>query len=423
VLEVALEVEDDGTPAYRSIGISVPRQSGKSVLLLLGLLHACLTVPDARVVYTAQTGWDARRKVLEDYWPLIRRSRLRRLVQRVYRSASDAAILFSEDAGGSRLEHMASVQDAGHGRTIDAAAIDEAWADPDDRREAALVPAMATKRHARLWIASSAGTQDSAYWERVVSAGRHAASAGETSGICYFEWSCPPDTESDDEEAWWAHHPGLADGLIPIEVVRHARRTMEEAEFRRAFLNLPTSALEERVIPAALWEACCSLQARAAEPLRFAADAMPDRSRAAIVVYGGGVAELIDARDGVTWVGPELVRLAQRYRAPVVLDRQGPLAGLVLDLGMAGVRVIELGTAEVAAAAARTLDAIADAKLKVRSSSVLDAAAAAVRKRPVGDRWLWSRQASDADVSPFVALSLAVGAPEEERRRVLLAVT
>lgn len=423
VLEVALEVEPDGTPAYRERIVSVPRQCGKSTLALIVLLRAVLTRDGARVAYTAQTGWDARRKVLEDWVPMVERSRLASVVHRVYRSASDAAIVFTRDVGGGRLEHMASVEDAGHGRILDAAVIDEAWADPDERREAALLPTMATRRHGELWITSTAGTELSLYWARKVAQGREAAGRGETSGICYFEWSAPPEADSDDEDAWWACHPGLADGLIPLGVVRHARRSMAEREFRRAFLNVPTAGSDERVVPAAAWDAVCSLQATPSGELRFAADAMPDRSRAAIVVFGGGVAELVEAREGVTWVGPRLVELAQRHRAGVVLDAQGPLASLIEDLKTVGVRVQELRTADVIVAAARTLDAIVDGTVRVRTSPVLTQAAERVRRRPVGDRWLWSRQASEGDVSPFLALSLAVGAPEAPRLRPLIAVT
>lgn len=420
VLQVGTELDSAGLPVYREVIVSVPRQSGKSMLLLVLLSALCLAEDGRVVAYTAQTGWDARRKLLEDFVPPLQRSALWRQVQRVYRAAGHEAIVWRT---GSRIETVASVEDAGHGRVLDGAAIDEAWADVDDRREAALMPTMLTRPHAQLWIASSAGTEASVYWQRKVELGRSLAAAGDTtSGIAYFEWSAPTEVESDDEEAWFAAHPAL--GLtIDVAAVRHARRTMTEPEFRRAMLNIPTAGNEERVIPAAAWQAVCSLQASPSEPLRLAADALPDRSRAAIAVFGGGVGELVSAREGVVWLREELVRLSRVHRAPVVLDAQGPLAPLVDDLKLQGVRVQALRTADVCAAAIRTLDAIVEGKVRVRTSSLLDAAVAAVRKRPVGERWVWSRQASDADVSPFLALSLALGAPEQAPLRPFVVPT
>lgn len=414
---MALEVGDDGLPAYREVVISVPRQAGKSVLLFAWMVWRCLSATDAvRIAYTAQTGWDARRKLLEDFEPHLRRSVVQRAVQRIYRSNAETAIVWRD---GSRIEIVASVEDAGHGRVLDGAVIDEAWADADDRREAALIPTMVTRPAAQLWIASSAGTEASVYWHRKVELGR--AAVAEPSGICYFEWSAPGDVDTDDEDVWWATHPALG-ATIGIDAVRHARRTMTEPEFRRAMLNIPTSAQADRVVPAAAWDAICSLRVAPSGRLRLAADAMPDRSRAAIVAFGDGVAELVEAREGVTWLPQRLAELARRHRAQVLIDGRGPLGGLAHDLRALGVRVRELRTDEVIAASARALDAICDRKVRVRSSPALDAAAAAVRKRPVGDRWLWSRQSSDVDVSPFVALALAVGATEDERAP-LVAVT
>ncbi len=417
VADVALELEGD-RPAYREVVVSVPRQCGKSVLVWLWLVFRCVGWPRPQVLaYTAQTGWDARRKLLQDFEPLLRRSAVGRGVARLYRSNAETAVHWRS---GSRIEIVASVEDAGHGRVLDGAVIDEAWADSDDRREASLVPTMVTRPDAQLWVVSSAGTDASVYWSRKVELGRDAAARGETRGLAYFEWSAPPDAETDDEDLWCRVHPGLAEGLVHMDVLRHARRTMTEPEFRRAVLNIPVGSDEERVIPRAAWESVCEWEAKPSGDLRFAADALVDRSRSAIAVYGGGVGELVDTREGVTWLRERLVELAHRHQASVVLDAQGPLAGLVAELQMAGVRVQALRTADMCVASARLLDLVVDGRVRVRRSRALDEAAAAVRKRPVGERWLWSRQASAADVSPLVALALAVGAPEEPRSSVRL---
>ena len=52
-------------------------------------------------------------------------------------------------------------------------------------------------------------------------------------------------------------------------------------------------------------------------------------------------------------------------------------------------------------------NAIADGKVKFRTNVAFDAAVAGLAKRPVGDRFAWSRSTSIADITPFNAATLA----------------
>jgi hypothetical protein len=71
-------------PAYREICITIPRQSGKTTLTLAWQIHRALrwSTPQ-RIAYTAQTGWDARRKLIDDQVPLIERTPLAASIARV----------------------------------------------------------------------------------------------------------------------------------------------------------------------------------------------------------------------------------------------------------------------------------------------------------------------------------------------------
>jgi phage terminase large subunit-like protein len=76
VLDVALEVGEDGRLVYRDCTLSVPRQQGKSYLLLVLMLTRGLLEPRESIVYTAQSGLDARKKVIDDWAPMVRASPL-----------------------------------------------------------------------------------------------------------------------------------------------------------------------------------------------------------------------------------------------------------------------------------------------------------------------------------------------------------
>ena len=77
VADVALEVDPaTGRLAYRRIALVVPRQSGKTTLMLALTLTRALAWPGGRqrIAYTAQTGSDARDKWQDDWLPIIEAS-------------------------------------------------------------------------------------------------------------------------------------------------------------------------------------------------------------------------------------------------------------------------------------------------------------------------------------------------------------
>lgn len=410
VADVGMELNADGFPAYREIVVSVMRQSGKSVLVLTFEVDRAILWDDPqRVAYTAQSGWDARRKVVEDHAPVLQSSPLKATVDRVLRGVGNEGIVFKN---GSRIDVMSSSTTSGHGRTIDLGVIDEAFSDEDDRREQAILPAMATRAAGQLLVVSTAGTEASTYLRRKVETGRAAAEADTGRGIAYFEWSVPTDGDVDDPAVWWNHMPALG-WTITEDVVAHARATMSDNEFRRGFCNQWTSADAVRVIPAELWDLVQDPLAAPSDPLVFGVDILPDRSAASICAAGGGAVEVIDHRPGATWVVQRLVDLQAEWGGSVVLDAGGPAGALIEDLERGGVKLAPLGSAEVVAACARFYDRVADNQVRIKSHPDLDEAVAGLAKRPVGDRFVWSRSTSTADVTPLMAATLALQGPTE----------
>jgi hypothetical protein len=81
------------------------------------------------------------------------------------------------------------------------------------------------------------------------------------------------------------------------------------------------------------------------------------------------------------------------------------------------VTVEQVDAATHALACARMVDAVNEGTLRHRGSMDLLNSIRASSTRPLGDRWLWSRRRSSADISPLVAatlaLSAAMGQPED----------
>jgi hypothetical protein len=411
VADVGGEVLEDGLPAYREVWVTVPRQNGKTTLVLAWELDRSLTwrlVPQ-RILYSAQNGAEAAKKLVNEQGPLVRRSPFKAALENVYRANGNEAIAWRN---GSRIDILRDSESAGHGKTIDLAVIDEAFADVDDRREQALIPAMATRRDAQILGVSTAGTEASVYLRRKFDAGRAAVMSGATSGIAYFEWSADPDADPDDPETWRSCMPALGH-TIDLGVVRHARATMTDGEFRRAFLNQWTST-EERVIPAALWaKVCPSPDIQPAGAIAFGLDVNEERSAASIVAADrDGNARLIDHRPGVGWVVDRVVELTEKHRGTVAVDGYGPAGALVADLEHRSVKVRSFTTSEFAKSCGSFYDDVVENRLRVASNALLDDAVAGANRKQVGDAWRWTRRGS-SEVTPLVALTLAVRAARD----------
>lgn len=410
VADIGGEIDPDtGLPAYREVVLTVPRQSGKTTLLLGWEVQRALGWDGPqRIAYSAQSGNDARKKLIDDQVPILESRRKQLGVRRIRRANGNEAVEFTN---GSRIGLLASTADSGHGKTLDLGVKDELFADVDDRRDQAMVPAMATRPAAQMLTTSTMGTTDSLPLNRAVERGRQAVNGGARGGIAYFEWSAPLDADPDDPAVWWSCMPALGH-TISEEVVRHARGTLTDGEFRRAFLNQQTVA-EERVIPASLWAAVCDDLAAPAGDLVFSIDVNPERSRGAIVAASAGplAAELVQCQPGTGWIVGRARELDERHHPGCwVVDSAGPAAALVADLEAAGLTVMQTSSREMVEACGQFYDDILQSAVRIRSNAALDEAVAACAKRIVGDAWAWTRRNASGEVCPLVALTLALWA-------------
>lgn len=408
VLDVGLEIDPEtGLLAYREVIVTVMRQQGKTAGVILPIeVDRCLMWTEKqRVIYTAQTGSDARKKLLEDKVPAIQASEIWGAVRTVYRAAAHEAIIFKNE---SRIELMASSEDSGHGFTVDLGVLDECWRDEDDRREQAILPGMVTRPWGQLWVTSTQGTDKSTFLNRKTEMGRAATLEDKGSGIAYFEWSIPEDADIENPEVWWKYMPALGWTIQPA-AVQHAFDTMEEAEWRRAYGNQRTRGREERVIPDVLWDSVVdpAAEVKRSGTVAFGLDVHPERLSASIVASDGERVELIDHRAGTGWVRERVKSLMDRWKGSVYIDGGGPALSLGDDLEADRVKVVRLGGPEMAAACARIYDAVADSKVRFRSHELFDIAVSGLAKRPMGDRFIWARQVSSTDITPFVAATLA----------------
>lgn len=405
VLDVALEVDDAGQLVYREVIVTVPRQSGKSSLILPLALHRCVAWGGAqRVVYAAQDRQSAAKKLLEDWFPLYDDSPFGKL-GKTYRSNGGEKVAWHN---GSYLEVAATTETSMHGTTLDLAIVDEAFSLHDHRLEQAFKPAMMTRPSHQLWIVSTAGTGDSIYLNEKVDRGRAVVQAGETEGVAFFEWSADDDADPSDPETWWSCMPALGH-TVDVATVKSHYLTTDSAEFTRAYLNRWTSTRALPPIDLGAWQATADPECVPAGRLVLGLDIAPNRQQGSLAVCDGTNLELLRAGVSVDELATAARDIYDRHDDidALWLDPAGPAGSLIPDLEAAGVSVYTVTAREMGQACAAFHDAVVGHQLKHRADTRLSAALGAAEKRSLGDLWLWNRKSTTSDITPMVAATLA----------------
>lgn len=425
VLDVALEydiVNGQLRPAYRVVVVLLPRQSGKTTLILPVTAHRGTLWPvrrPQRILYTAQHGKDAREKWLE-HVELLEGSPL---APRMDVRESNGQEVLRWTHTRSTHSPTAPTAKAGHGKTLDLGVIDEAWSLEDYRVEQAMRPAMSTRSDAQLWVISTAGTDASEYLLDKVRIGREAARDERTDGVAYFEWSAPDDVDLSDESTWHTFMPALGH-TVDLDVMRAEFEDFAAAgklgEFERAYGNRFTN-VGETVIPVDRWNACAPRSTRPfpglVDPVALSIDVAEDRAHAAIgAADAADAVEVIEHREGTWWLVDRVVDLVSTWSPQrIVIDQLSPARSLVPRLrdalrsaGHDPARLVMLTNAtEHAAACGSLYDAVVEDRLRHLDQPVLNAAVMSAGRRSLGDSWAWSRSKSSTDITPLVAVTLA----------------
>lgn len=422
VADVALEIDPiTGRLAYREVVLTVPRQSGKTTLLLALWLQRAVAFDVQRIAWTMQSSREAREKWEDEHIPLIEASPLGRAVKKIRKSNGSEAIVFHN---GSIQTLMATTLSAGHGKVLDLGIVDEAFSMSDDRMEQAMKPAMITRREPQLWIVSTAGTPESIWFRSKVDGGREVVGSGRRSSMAFFEWSASEDADPGDPDTWRSCMPALGhtitEGAIRGEFDQ-ATATDNVSGFRRAYLNQWTTQKADPTIPTAKWLACQDPESSGGQPLVFSWDVSPLRDMSSICVAGRRLdglehGELVDHRPGVGWIPGRVADLVDRHRpVALVVDPMGPSGSLTEDvrreLAARGlvVELVEVTPRQVAQACGQLFDAVCGEapSFRHRGDPALGVAVEGAAKRPLGDAWAWARIKSSVDITPLVALTLA----------------
>ena len=424
VADVANEVDPTtGEFAYSAVGLTVPRQSGKTTLTGAQMEHRTIYRPRRRVWYTAQKREIARDWLLNEHVPGLELSPLKPYAK-VRRAQGSEGVTYPH---GSMLRIFAPLPAALHSKQSDLVVCDEAWAHDLERGrqlDQAIVPTQATRPGAQVWKVSTAGDESSAWLWETVKRGREAVAEGRRSGVAYFEWSCPDDLDPSASASWELFHPAY--GItIGAPQMRAALDELGPVGFSRAYGNRWPEGMGETAaprIPPGRWAAVQVPPLRGAPPagitLALGFEADRDRGSGTVAVAwrdGARVrCEVADSRPGTGWLAERISDLAARW-SPVGIAYPGdsPALDVADTLATAGLPAVPVRGRDWPAACAAFLAAITEGRIRVGSHPALAAAAEVAPGRDSGDGgWVWHRRGSTRSIAPILAATAAMWALE-----------
>jgi hypothetical protein len=422
VFEHAMGTRDDDSWAARSVGVCVPRQNGKTLMLGIRALYGVIVLGERLVVHTAQLSPTAveQFRIVAD---LVDRSPvLRKRLASVDRGRGNERIEF---ANGGRIVYRARSGLSLRGLSIDCVILDEAMY-LDEATMAAVQFALSARPNAQLWYAGSAVDQLSMKDGVVFARVRENGIAG-SPRLAYFEWSMEGENpqsvtreQAGDPVNWARANPAFGSRILP-EVVetefaeRDVRTFLTE---RGGVGDWPrTDGGQDLVIPLEEWDACLDAESVPLDPVWLAVDVDPDRNRATVAVAGRREDGLLHVeviehfRAGTAGLLGYLVeRYARHDAAGVVCDAASPAATLLPDLKAAGLWTVALTASEFARSCGAFVDSVTHRTVRHRGGELMRDAIRAAAKRPLTDSWAWSRKNSASDITPLVAPTLALWA-------------
>lgn len=341
-----------------------------------------------------------------------------------------------EFTGDRRIVFATRTADAAQSLSGDTVIIDEAYKLASDFI-ASLAPTLAARPEPQIIYGSSAGHVGSAPLRALRDRGR----VGDHR-LAYVEWSATPrkcaepDCDHaldavgcflDDESAWLECCTAVRRGRVTLETLRGMRRTFaaDPMKFAREFMCLwddPGGLEADSPLDLDMLAELRRPRSRIVDRRTFALDVAPRRRFACIVAAGLSVEDLVHVEipsrrgEAAYWRGtarviPTFKRLRKRFAGATVRmlaksQAATSFAAKLVELGYA-VDLVQPG--DWPAMCSGLAEAVDDSLIAhLGDATLLDAAKAGVAVDVGEEQWRWGRRKSAGDISPLIAMTLAV---------------
>lgn len=443
---VCLGYGDDGqyVATVGGIGLSIPRQVGKTYFVLAMVVILCILFPGLQVVWTAHH-LRTSTKTFRTLRGICRRKKVAPHI-RAMRSANGEQQV--EFANGSMIMFGARSQGFGRGfDEIDIEVFDEAQI-LDSKALEDMIAATNQARHEHGALLFFMGTPPRPTDpSEAFSTRRAEALAGEVEDSIWLEIGADPESDPNDQAQYPKMNPSFPKRTPLNSILRLRKNLGDEDSWNREGRGIWDPVSTRGVLPGPDWMRQGEEHSLAVDRFALGVECGPDLTWASVAFAGQRADddwhfELDEDQHtkgrGVAWLRPHLQYLTKHNSAirAVVVDVAGPIAALLIEVKSGGqsrwyfkddegkpdksLEVTPVRVAELGQGCTNVLNGIVTRELYHIGQPQFTAAALAAGKRPLGDTgmWVWSRKAADSDITPIQAGTLAlIGAQNSKTRK------
>lgn len=388
------------------VGLSIPRQVGKTYFVLAMLVVLCILFPGLQVVWTAHH-LRTSTKTFTTLRGMCRRKKVAPHVRAMRAANGEQQVEFTN---GSMI--MFGARSMGFGRgfdEIDVEVFDEAQI-LDSKALEDMIAATMQARHPHGALLFFMGTPprptdpSTAFSTR-----RRRAIDGKSRNAVWLEIGADPSSDPDDRAQWPLMNPSFP-RRTPVESMERLRENLgDDDSWNREGRGVWDDDSSEGIFPR--WGD--AFDASVVQPDRVPAiglagsmDGLYGSVGAACVLDDGRLAVApVERRSGQRWLVGEAARIQREHSCAVVVDERGPLAYLLPALEAEGVAVTLVGTSDWCDACQSLWEACEGGRLVHPGDAALTAAARAAVWRTVGDRRAFGRKSGDISLLEAVALA------------------
>lgn len=417
---------EDGTLAAMidGVGMSLPRQVGKTHLIGYTAFALCVNIPGLLVIWTAHHSATSSETFLA-MQGMAQRAKVSPHVAQVFKGSGDEEIRFHN---GSRI--LFGARERGFGRGIpgvDVLIFDEAQILSDKAMSNMLATMNTSQFGLQLYIGTPPKPEDnSETFKRM----RREALAGTLVDGAWIEFGADPDAKDDDRAQWRKMNPSFPK-RTPVQSLLRLKRKLTPADWRREGMGIWDDDAEgSRRWSQALWDST-ETDTPVDGVRSFAVAYSMDGSRVSVsgaVKHSDGVhVELVAAHSGATDAGVETLAdwLADRWRQVSMIAIVGA-AGAALKQALRDRRVSEKAIRVMTTSDYFQANTLAEDALKARTvthpigsdGDLLDASVSIsdVKRRGSNGQWGWQATVPDGDETPVESFCAAHWAARTSKR-------
>lgn len=417
VLERWLAEDDEGRFVNLDCGLSVPRQNGKTEILVARIIYGII-FRKAEGLFTAQkqkTADVVRRRVQDFFYENQYEEIFNLLTPQFRRKPRNYD--FIEFVNGARYSFNTRTRLGGLGTTNDDLICDEA-ADMTDDHQATLIPTVSAAKSKNPQIIY-AGTPPMAMTVgEVFSRVRKQIITGKAG--CWTEWSVERLTDKNDVSAWYETNPSL-DTFLLRNAIEAEARSLAADDFNRMRLGWWSGVEDKRAIQQKEWDALYTEKPEFDDTFRpvYAVKFAPDRTDYSLVVAqplkdGKIHVEVVMQRPMAEGWSRLSKWLIDRWRncSKIIIDGATGQSILYEELTRAGVamkKIIQPNMKEIVAAHQFMFDAIQKGELSHYNQPLLNQTVRVTKMRQMGHYggFGWESMSKNMNTSALDAATFA----------------